>query len=320
MPEQEELITCPICNGKGGLPYTGTNPGTGNTFRATRTCDTCKGKGRIHQNEYPEHLMTAEQRTTTTDGKQITPWDTPTTMVEKYREDFALLLPSHINASQWVRLATGAVRKNKDLAAAAASSPSSLLGALSDAARLGLEPGTEEFYLVPFKNKGVPEVQGITGYQGVIELIYRAGAVSSVIAEVVYQNDIFRYQPGRDERPIHEIDWDADDRGPLRLAYAYAIMKDGATSKVVIANKATIERAKSASRGSDSKYSPWNTDEAAMWLKTAVRQLRKWVPTSAEYRREQIRAVHTVARETAAPPVDLETGEILDGELVGDDE
>jgi hypothetical protein len=24
---------------------------------------------------------------------------------------------------------------------------------------------------------------------------------------------------------MHEIDWDLDDRGPLRLAYAYAIMR-----------------------------------------------------------------------------------------------
>jgi recombination protein RecT len=105
------------------------------------------------------------------------------------------------------------------------------MGALMDAARLGLEPGTEQYYLTPRKVKGRLEIQGIRGYQGEIELIYRAGAVSSVIVEVVYSNDKFRVRPGRDERPIHEIDWDADDRGELRLVYAYAVMKDGATSR-----------------------------------------------------------------------------------------
>jgi recombination protein RecT len=37
-----------------------------------------------------------------------------------------------------------------------------------------------------------------------------------------------------------------------------------------------------------------------MWLKSAVRQLAKWVPTSAEYKREQLRAAAEVAAETAS--------------------
>jgi hypothetical protein len=87
------------------------------------------------------------------------------------------------------------------------------LAALLDAARLGLEPGTEQYYLTPRKVKGRLEILGIVGYQGYIELMYRAGAVSSVVAEVVYSNDKFTVPAGPDERPVHEIDWDADDRG-----------------------------------------------------------------------------------------------------------
>lgn len=255
--------------------------------------------------------------------------NSPSAMVQQYKGDFAQLLPSHINADQWVRLAVGALRRDKNLAQAAQNNPAALMSALSNAARLGLEPGTEEFYLTPRKNKGQLEVLGITGYQGIIELIYRAGAVSSVIAEVVYSDDTFDYQPGRDERPIHRVDWDAEDRGKLRLVYAYAIMKDGATSKVVVMNRAAIDKIKQSSQGSDSQYSPWKNHEAAMWLKSAVRQLGKWVPTSAEYRREQLRAVQQVARETTtdvhfpAPAttdgehIDPLTGEVtVDAELI----
>jgi len=97
---------------------------------------------------------------------------------------------------------------------------------------------------------------------------------------------------------VHVIDWDAEDRGQLRLVYAYAVMRDAATSKVVVLNKADIERVKLSSVGSSGKYSPWVTNPGAMWLKSAVRQLAKWVPTSAEYRREQLRAVATVQAET----------------------
>src|SRR5690606_13126209 len=95
----------------------------------------------------------------------------------------------------------------------------------------------------------------------------------------------------------HEIDWDAEDRGPLRLVYAYAIMKDGATSKVVVLNRAQVKKAKAMSQGSDSPYSPWQKHEEAMWMKTAAHRLTKWVPTSAEYMREQLRAQAEVAKE-----------------------
>lgn len=231
----------------------------------------------------------------------------PGAMVEHYRGDLAQVMPSHVKPDTFVRLAVGALRRDRNLAQAAQNNPAALMGALMDAAQLGLTPGTEQFYLVPRKVKGRMEVQGIRGYQGEIELIYRAGAVSSVIVEVVRESDEFRYSPGRDERPQHEINWDAADRGPLRLVYAYAVMKDGATSKVVVLNRAQIQAAKAMSQGSDSPYSPWQRHEEAMWMKTAAHRLTKWVPTSAEYMREQLRAQAEVAAEhtpvapTAAP-------------------
>lgn len=245
----------------------------------------------------------------------------PSAMVAHYRNDFSAVLPSHIKAATWVRLAQGALKKGKkvggrtELEIAAGNNPGAFLSALLDAARLGLEPGTEQYYLTPRKVKGQPEIQGIVGYQGHIELMYRAGAISSVVAECVYANDLFRFRPGQDEIPTHEINWDSDDRGALRLVYAFARMKDGATSKVVVLNRAAINTIKATAAGADYADSPWQKHEAAMWLKSAVRQLSKWVPTSAEYIREQLRAVRDVAAEpigtTTAPmptheqPVDV---------------
>ena len=239
---------------------------------------------------------------------------TPAELIAHYRNDFASVLPSHVRPETFVRIAQGAIRRNPDLAQAAAKNPRSLFVALMEAARLGLEPGTDEFYLVPFGS----EVTGIVGYQGEIELIYRAGAVSSVKAEIVYSNDEFEFTPDMD-RPRHRPDW-FGDRGEMIGVYAYAVMKDGATSRVIVAGKADIERVKAMSRGADRPDSPWNRWPDRMWLKTAVHQLAKWVPTSAEYRREQLRA--EAAAETAIDQaqhqvdVDLTTGEILDGEVV----
>lgn len=226
----------------------------------------------------------------------------PAELVTQYQRDFAVVLPSHIKPETWCRVAIGALRQNPQLEQAAMNNPRAFLGALLDAARRGLEPGTEQYYLVPQKNKGRLEVRGQMGYQGVIELIYRAGAVSSVIVEAVREGDKFAYRPGRDEIPDHQIDWDSEDRGALRLVYAYARMKDGAYSKVVVLNKGDIKRAKESSQGSNSAYSPWKNHEEAMWLKTAAHRLAKWVPTSAEYMREQLRAVKDVEAEGPRPP------------------
>lgn len=251
----------------------------------------------------------------------------PASMVTQYHDEYAALLPSHVNPDQWVRLAVGAIRGNRDLEQAAANDVGVFLRELKTAARLGLEPGTEQFYLTPRKSKahrGQKIIKGIVGYQGIIELIYRAGAVSSVVVETVRQADTFRYIVGRDERPAHDVDWFGGDRGDLVGVYAYAVMKDGATSKVVILNRAQVMQAKAKSDGRNSEYSPWQTNEESMWLKTAARRLAKWVPTSAEFMREQLRAQAEVAAELppgmSAPSMPQPSVEIPDDGMDTDDD
>ena len=272
--------------------------------------------------------------TATTVSNAVAVRDTgPAAIIEQYKGELAMVMPSHVKPDTFARLAVSVLRRDSRLMQAAANSPAALMGALMEAARLGLEPGTEQYYLTPRYNGKTrqEEIAGIRGYQGEIELIYRAGAVSSVIVETVRQADGFRYRPGRDERPEHEIDWGAEDRGDLRLVYAYAVMKDGATSKVVVLNRAQVAKAKAMSKGSDKDSSPWQQHEEAMWLKTAAHRLTKWVPTSAEYMREQLRAKAEVAAEQqpaqigvvmSQPPMPQpvtpvgDDEELLDGELV----
>ena len=247
-------------------------------------------------------------------------------LIQQYRDDFATVLPSHVKPATWVRLAQGALRRDQNLQRAADNNPGSFLSALLEAARLGLEPGTEHYYLVPFGS----EVTGIVGYQGEIELMYRAGAVTSIKAELVHAHDTFRYEPGSMDKPDHRPDW-FGDRGPIVGAYAYADMVGGATSRVIVMNKDQIEEVRKASPSGRKSGSPWDKWWDRMALKTVLHQLAKFVPTSAEYRREQLRAAVEVnsARPgmtgaytggTSAPEgVDADTGEVVDGELVEDD-
>ncbi len=250
----------------------------------------------------------------------------PRAMIEHYSADFASVLPSHVKAETWVRLAQGALKKGRregdgrfELEIAAANNPGVFMAALLDAARLGLEPGTEQYYLTPRKVKGRLEILGIVGYQGHIELMYRAGAVASIVAETVRSNDHYRYTRGVDSVPIHEYPpfQPKAERGTLIGVYAYARMKDGAVSRVVELNQDDITRIKSSSQGASSDYSPWTNYEEAMWLKSAVRQLQKWVPTSAEYRREVLRAsaeAQRISEDRQLPPPPPEG--MLEGEVV----
>jgi recombination protein RecT len=101
--------------------------------------------------------------------------------IRRQQADIAMAAASHVKPSAIIRVTQGALRRDDKLLAAAIANPQSLLYALLDCARLGHEPDTDDYYLVPFGQ----EVTGIEGYKGIIERMFRAGGVTSVVAQVV---------------------------------------------------------------------------------------------------------------------------------------
>lgn len=263
----------------------------------------------------------------------------PAAMLTQYKGDFGMVLPSHFKPDTFVRLAQGVLRKNRQLARIATENPGSLMAALLECARLGHEPGTEAFYLVPMGG----EIEGWEGYRGVVERMYRSGAVDTVKAELVKTNDRFEYDPGRMDVPDHRVDW-FGDRGPTIGAYAYAVLAGGATSRVVVINREYIEKVRAQSKGSDKSTSPWKQWEDAMILKTVIHRLEPFVPTSAEYRQHVAQAglassaptiepgaelpalpeakstVQQPTQDDITPPADPVTGEVVDAEVLDPDE
>lgn len=258
-------------------------------------------------------------------------------VIEKYRGDFAAVLPSHIKPDQWVRLTQGVIRRDPKLQRILDNNPGSVLAALLDCARLGLEVG-DTYHLVAFGN----EVVGISDYTGLIELMFRAGAVSSVKVEVVRERDLdwfewhdreagtsyrrqrFEWVPSEMASPFHSPDW-FSDRGDLIGVYAYADMIDGSTSQVIMMNKGDVEKHKAESKTARHPDSPWNKWPPAMWKKTAIRQLSNVVPTSAEFR--QLTAASMASHPSGGsgapvsppPRLNLDDGDVVDGEIVTDD-
>jgi recombination protein RecT len=263
------------------------------------------------------------------------------------RSHLATVLPASIDVEMFLGTAAGALYANKTLMDYATTNPESLMIALLECATLGHRPGTDEYYLTPRKDHGRGKVLGIEGYKGVIERFYRSGAVGNVIVREVCADDPFQYREGIDRVPVHEVGgrgrtgadfFGADGgrkRGAMVGAYAYAELLTGSVSRVVILRRKDVLAARDAGGYKPADpYSPWNRMDAgpdepefqgrSMWWKTAAKRLEPWVPTSSEYRREQLRAsaaaVNAAPRAMSLPPSDAVAGagDVVDAEVVED--
>ncbi len=237
----------------------------------------------------------------------------PRAMVRKYATSFGNVLPEFIKTDAFVSLANAALQRDPYLRQAAENDPYSLIHALIDCATLGHLPG-KGYALTARKVKGQLKVLGIEEYTGKIERMYRAGAVRSVKAAVVREHDGFRWNPNEMERPEHDFDPLAPtaQRGDLRGVYAYAVMDNGAISQVVVMNRDQVM----ARRAVAATTAIWDAWPEEQWLKTALRQLEKFVPTSSEYLMHRTRAEaerHRLAGELPPPPVDYAAGADGDG-------
>src|SRR5437899_6973080 len=129
------------------------------------------------------------------------------------RNHFDAVLPQHLDIEAFLGTAAGALYADEKLMEAATASPDSLIMALMRCAALGHQPGTDEFYLIPRKIKGRPKIQGIEGYRGIVERMYRSGAVASVVVREVCARDQFRYLEGVDDKPIHQVGGEGETGG-----------------------------------------------------------------------------------------------------------
>lgn len=185
-------------------------------------------------------------------------------------------LPRAIGPDRFARMALTMLRQTPKLAECEVET---VLGALFESAQLGLEPNTPlgQAYILPYGRTA----QLIIGYKGMIALASRAGI--TLDAHVVYTGDDFDYQLGLQKKLNHRPCDDPEKRGDMTHAYAIAEWADGRQMARVI-NRADIEATKqrSAAVKYGKKDSPWFTDPASMWAKTAIRRLASFLPMAAE--------------------------------------
>lgn len=193
------------------------------------------------------------------------------------------VLPKHIPEDRMVRIAVSACRGNSDLLDA---TPLSLAGALLTAATLGLEPNTPngECYLAPFRNKKAPgqpmEAALIVGYQGYVKLFRQHPLGGPIWADAVYPEDEFWWQRGTDPKVHHVPRPEARAATSKPTHYcAYAIPKGASRAEFVVL---TADEVKTLRQGREGPRGDIADPQRWMERKTAIRQLVKLLPKSAE--------------------------------------
>lgn len=162
--------------------------------------------------------------------------------------------------------------------------PMSILAALTDCARLGLEPGGRAggAYLVPYwnKKKGCFEAQMQTDYRGEITLLRRGRVITDVRAHIVYANEKFVEIGGLRPDLQHEKRALDENRGELVGCYGvvYYAEATGIQPKWLVLTKKDVERRRDKSQSwqkhvEKGYQTPWVNDQEAMWLKTAIRAI-----------------------------------------------
>lgn len=193
-------------------------------------------------------------------------------------------LPSVITPERFTRIALTAYSRNEKLQECTAES---FLGSMMQAAQLGVEPNTPlgQAYLIPYRNKGVMEVQFQLGYRGMIDLAYRSGEVQNIQAHEVYENDTFEYELGLNPKLRHVPA--LKDRGNVILYYAVFKLTNGGVGFEVMSKEDVEAFAKKKSKTYGT--GPWQSDFDAMAKKTLVKRLLKFAPLKSDF----VRAVAT---------------------------
>ena len=197
--------------------------------------------------------------------------------IKVYEGEIAKALPKVMTPDRFVRIATSAVTNTPQLAQC---TPKSFVGAMLNAAQLGLEPNTPlgQAYLIPFRNKGVMEAQFQIGAKGLVELAHRAG--TNVEAHVVYENDEFTYSFGLHPDMVHKPA--TKDRGNP-IAY-YAVWRNGENFGFeVMSHDDVLRHARKYSKAYNS--GPWQTNFEEMAKKTVIKKALKYAPLKSDIMR-----------------------------------
>lgn len=239
-----------------------------------------------------------------------------TFLTEEVSGRLAAALPRHMTAERLLRVAMSAMNRNPKIKK---STLASISDALLKCSEFGVEPNGWEAHLVPYKNTklskkagyDVYEVSLIVDYRGYIKLAYQSDMVSAIQADVVREGDYFCYERGTTSFLKHTPG--DDEARQMTHAWAVCNLKNGGAPFIVLNRRQVMEHKSRSMAAKFDKQNFWNNplDEPAMWIKTAVRVLAKFIPQSQEL---QAAVLHEndVVYPAATPTADSSPAPTLD--------
>lgn len=234
--------------------------------------------------------------------KSLTPKKQVETLLEAFKPQIEKALPNTISAERMARIALSLVNADQRMTEVVFKNKTSFLGALMQAAQLGLEPNTNlgHAYIIPYNNKktGVSYCSIQIGYKGLLELAYRSGQYQKIFSMPVYKEDKFNFEYGTDEYLRHQP---ADIHKGEPIGY-YAMYKltNGGQHFVYWSRQRMVAHMQEYTRASN----VWENNFDAMAMKTTIKDLLKYAPKSVEM-------TNAVASDDSSFKFDKE-GEIID--------
>lgn len=195
-----------------------------------------------------------------------------TTLASTYKKQIENYFGDEKKALKFLSSVVSAVQRNPQLLECESTS---VINSFITMAELNLMPSdvSGEAYVIPYGGKA----QFQLGYQGLVTLFYRAG-IKSIISEIVYKKDDFKYLNGVVE---HNPDVFSDDRGEAIGAYVIVETQQGGKIAKVMSKKEIIAIGQKFSKSYNTSSSPWkegNDPEKWMWKKSVLKQVAKLVP------------------------------------------
>ena len=236
----------------------------------------------------------------------LTPMEAMRSTLTRMNAEFKAALPPQIPVDKFIRTTLTAVQMNPELLDA---DRRSLLGACMKAAQDGLLLDGREAAPVIFRTKEGPKVQYMPMVGGLLKKIRNSGELSSISANVVYENDQFTYELGDFEQITHKPFLGAERGKPIAV-YAVARTKDGAVYREVM-SVADVEKVRASSRAANA--GPWVQWWDEMARKTVIRRIAKRLPSSADFEQviqsdnEAVGFVQQGPIDITPPPPSLET-------------
>lgn len=204
------------------------------------------------------------------------------------KDQFSRLLSKSVDAEKFLAVVVTCFQDNPELHAC---TQTSMVRFALQCARMDMMPGPMRLcYPIPYKNHGVLECQWQLGYKGAVELCWRSGLLSKIVARPVFQGDDFSYKFGLDETLDHapksewwskawenttnqNVAWEH-----LTHVYAFAKLKNGEKTFTIMTKAQCSWHRDRYSKAA--KSGPWVSNPIEMSTKSAVIELANLLPAS----------------------------------------